>query len=278
MSRVERRMYKHRRGQVLARRTLLFLSALIVVSGLIARLTGTGGITVQTVTEPTATPVAASFDETVETRELPCEARVWYALQIGVFSTKDAADAKSGLYADRGAPGYVLADGDKYRVLIASYGDKDDAAAVRERLNSQQNVETYLYEWTVPALTLRLSGMAGQLDVVEAGLALFTQTAERLRDGAVAIDQGEMTLEEGLSAVREMEEQVSLWQATAKARFGKPYPALLEAELALADAWGKLRDELLSASDLTALSAGMKSRAMALYEMTALMRAGLQSS
>ena len=46
MSRVERRMYKHRRGQVLARRTLLFLSALIVVSGLIARLTGTGGITV----------------------------------------------------------------------------------------------------------------------------------------------------------------------------------------------------------------------------------------
>ena len=191
MGRVEKRMYRRARGQALVRRGLLFLSALIIAAGLASRAQSGRGLQAQAVVQPTQTPVAPAFDETAETREITLEQEAWYAIQTGIFTSQSAAEEKAGLYAQRGAPGYVAQDGAKWRVFIACYGDKDDAAGVRERLSAGQDVETYLYTWVCPALTLRLSGMRGQIDVAEAGLSQGLQQAERLRDGAALLDCGE---------------------------------------------------------------------------------------
>lgn len=279
MGRVEKRMYKRARGQVLLRRILLGLTVLVAAMGLISRARGRDSIIAQPLADPTATPIASAFDETVETREITLGEEVWYTIQTGIFSTREAAEEKAGAYTDRGAPGYVLKDGDKYRVLIACYGQKEDASAVRARLSDQQNVETYLYEWTTPKLSLRLTGMAGQLDVVEAGMTLLTQSAALLRDEAALLDVGEITLTEAKGLIAQIGEQITLWQETTRQRFSKPYPSLVEMEMALADGWSASRTALdrAAADSATALSAEMKLQAMGLYQQGAALRDALES-
>lgn len=279
MGRVEKRSVKRRRDrETLLRRVLLFLSALVVLAGVTQRFTGGEAIRISAVPSPTATPVAAAFDETVEQRELTLEAETWYALQTGVYTDRAKAEQRAEAYRDRGAPGLVVKEGEKYRVFIASYGDAADASSVRESLADKQNVETYQYAWVCPAVTLRLSGMAGQLDVAAAGLTLPGQAAARLRDGALAMDAGQMTMSEASALFAEIDEQMRLWASTARKRFIQPYPALVETELSLTDSWSATWNALKksSAESATALSAEMKTQAMRLYAQSIALRASLQ--
>ena len=75
-------------------------------------------------------------------QEIPLAAETWYAIQTGVFSNEDAAREKAELLTDRGAPGAVVEDGEKWRVFIACYGTETDAASVRQRLGENQRIET----------------------------------------------------------------------------------------------------------------------------------------
>ena len=147
MAHIERRMYRRRRRQ--ARRRLaavLLLMVAAVIAVLI--LTRRPGFLAQRITLTSPTPVTSAFDRTVATREVTLPAETWYAIQTGVFSTQEAAREKAGAYAERGAPGTVVQEGDKWRVFIACYGSEADAASVRQRLGEHQRVETYLYRWT----------------------------------------------------------------------------------------------------------------------------------
>ena len=266
MRRMERRMYRIKRGQALARRILLGAAAIVVALGLIGRWKGGNTLTARPVSDPTATPIASGFDETVETRETTLPGEIWYAIQTGVFSTREAAAEKAVAYKDRGAPGYVTRDGDKWRVFIACYGEKNDANTVRTRLENAQQVETYLFEWACPQVRLRLSGMVGQMDVVEAGLLLRQQTASQLRDDAFRLDGGAITARDERQALESLNGQVSLWADTARSRFARPYPALVEALLSWTDEWKTCYRELSAAfGDPTALSAALKAEAMTLY-------------
>ena len=266
MRRMERRMYRIKRGQAIVRRILLGIAGLAVLTGLVTRFRGGNILTATPIDQPTATPIASSFDETVETREITLPADVWYAIQTGVFSSREAAEEKAEAYTDRGAPGYVAQDGDKWRVFIACYGDKTDASNVRTRLESTQQVETYLYEWSVPQLRLRLSGMVGQMDVVEAGLALRWQVARQLRDDASRLDSGAITASDERQHLDSLDDQITLWANTARNRFARPYPSLVESLLQWADGWQARSHSLKSSvSDPTALSAALKAQAMELY-------------
>lgn len=269
MSRVERKMYARARGQATLRRAIYALTALVVALGLIGRFRLDDGLTAKPLERPTATPVTMGFDETVVTRELSLDSLTWYGLQTGIFSTREAAEAKAGSYADRGAPGYVYQDGEKFRVLIACYENEADAAAVRDRLAEVQDVDVHLHRWTLPSLTLRLSGMAGQLDVAEAGMQLLRQTALLLRDEAIAIDRSERSLETSCATLSHMDEQMRLWRQTARQRFGKPYPAMIDGQLAIADSWDTYYSAMKAADSLTGLSASMKIHAMTLYTQLA---------
>lgn len=278
MSRVQRRMYKRARGQAMLRRAALLFTAVMIIAGLAGRFRRDDGMTAQPLLKPTPTPVALGFDETVTSREVALESLTWYGLQTGIFSTKEAADAKAASFADRGAPGYVYQDGEKYRVLIACYGEESDAATVRDRLAQQQEVDVYLHRWTLPALTLRLSGMAGQLDMAEAGLHLMRQSAARLRDCAIAADRGESGLSGAVAALKELDDQFRLWEDTARRRFSRPYPLLIDELLSLADAWGAHYASMTGASDnITALSASMKIHAMTMYTRLAQLHNRLES-
>ena len=272
MSRGQKRRYRRDRGQAMLRRLLLFLTAMVVLAGVASHFTGRASITATPLPAPTATPVTATFDETVTTREVALPQDVWYAIQTGVYSTREAAEGRVNAYADRGAPGYVAEDGGKWRVVIACYGSREDAAAVRERLSAMQQVDTYLHEWSAPALTLRLSGMAGQLDVAEAGLNLPGQTATLLRNTAIALDAGEIQPDAARDTVTALGESMALWARTAQERFAQPIPPLVEAILTIARDWPSRQSAMEQAKDATALSAAMKQQAMALYDQASALR------
>lgn len=275
MTRRIRRAERRRRGQAFLRRTLLFLTALVVLAGLASHLTGRGRMRMEAVTAPTATPVTAAFDETVSSREVTLPAETWYAIQTGVYSTEEAARERLNAYADRGAPGYAAQDGGKWRVFIACYGEKSDADSVRDRLRNLQQVESYVHTWACPEIALRLTGMNGQLDVAEAGLALPVQAARLLRDEAIALDAGERSVEGVQDGIQALGERIGLWADTARQRFPVPYPALIEQILTMAEGWPAREQTLAAADDATALSAEMKRQAMDLFAWTRLMRGEL---
>lgn len=228
------------------------------------------------IAQPTATPVTSAYDQTIGTREITLPEETWYAIQTGVFSSLEAAQEKAQAYAERGAPGFVVQDGAKWRVFIACYAAEADAAAVRQRLGEIQRVETYLYHWTCEELRLRLTGMAGQLDVVEAGLSLLRQTAEALRDAAILLDAGEMTVTEASHAVAEMDGRITLWAQTAKSRFGSQLPEIIRQMLAVTDGWNSRRKALEHAADsATSLSAALKGQGMAMFDELITLRRGI---
>lgn len=272
MGRVEKKMYRRARGQAFLRRALVVGILILIALGVIVRQKGADGLKAQHVPAPTPTPVTAAYDETVESREITLEEVQWYAIQTGIYSTAEAAEEKRDTYAQRGAPGYVNQDGEKWRVYIACYGAKEDASAVRERLSVNQDVETFLHTWVCPEITLRLTGMVGQLDVAEAGLSLMSNTAAALRDNAALLDGSERTLAEAKSVVEALNEQVILWRETAKERFTKPYPELVELELRMAQGWDGKYAALRQAEGATALSAAMKMQAMALFDESCALR------
>ena len=191
----------------------------------------------------------------------------------------EAAEEKAEEFADRGAPGVVVQDGAKWRVFIASYATEEDAAAVRRRLGENQRVETYLFPWRCEELRLRLSGMVGQLDLVEAGWGLFMAAAERLRDTATLLDAAQLTGEEALNAVGEINESIVLWRQTVKERFGRQTPELVSSLTQMAEAWqGKYQAIRNGAATITGLSAELKAHAMGLYDEIVCLRSRIAAS
>lgn len=280
VSRVERRMVKQRKRRGAMQKVLLFLSALVIASGIASRLGQGNVLQVSGIAPPTPTPISAAFDETVEQREITLPEVVWYAIQTGIYTDLSAAQTRAGDYSDRGAPGVVVADGDKWRVLIACFRSHEDAASVRERLSEKQGVDTYLHTWLCPELKLRMTGMAGQLDIAEAGLTQMLQVAEQLRDASTALDTGGMNASEVQALLKDIKARLDVWEDTAARRFGKRYPPLLAQEMALVTAWKAHQSaiELAAKQGATELSAALKTKAMVIYQSVIELRNSVSTS
>ena len=135
-----------------------------------------------------------------------------------------------------------------------------------------QKVDTHLHAWTAPQVTLKLSGMAGQLDVAQSGVYLPEQTAVMLRDAAVNLDAGETTLERVQQLMTDLDESITLWAKTAKERFSAPYPVMVRCAMEFAQAWPAMRGRLMAAKDATDCSAQMKTCAMQAYDYSVSIR------
>ncbi len=276
MGRVETRMYKRKRQRTKLIRWGIILILLCGAAFLLWR-GGTADFVSERIGIPTPTPRTSSFDRTQETREVTLPEEHWYAIQTGVFSTEEAARQKADAYTPRGAPGSVVKDGEKWRVFIACYGTEGEASAVRTRLEENQKVDTYLYAWKCPELRLRLTGMAGQLDAVEAGFTLLSSTASALRDTATALDAAQLTIQEAANAVAALNSQIGLWEETMHSRFGKSMPALGQGMLKITVNWDRRYEAVMAAETATDLSAALKAQAMGLYDEIIAWRSALSA-
>ena len=265
MGRVETRMYRRRQKQARWRRRLAAGLGALAACVLLWRFGRTSFVT-DYIGLAAPTPHSSSFDRTAQSREVTLSAESWYAIQTGVFSTQEAALQKAEAYTQRGAPGTVIRQGEKWRVFIACYGTEEEAAAVRTRLENNQRVDTYLYVWNCPEVRLRLSGMAGQLDAAEAGFTLLSSTAAALRDTAMELDAAQLTVQEVQTAIKALDDQITLWEETVHSRFGKNVPALVEEMLTITAGWDTRCAAINEAEDATAMSAALKAQAMGMYD------------
>lgn len=275
MGRVERRVYRRKLARRRCVRTVVLLVLLVVAVAAVLGQERRARLSAEAIAQPTATPITVSYDQRLVEREVILPEETWYAIQTGVFSTQEAAQEKAGVLTQRGAPGAVVQDGDKWRVFIACYGTETDAASVRQHLGENQRVETYLYRWTCPELQLRLKGMAGQVDVVEAGFTLMMQSVRLLRDTASLLDAGELTQLEAKQALSEQESQVRLWEKTANDRFGRNPPSPVKELLNQLQAWTAALDACRQQETKTALSAQLKLEGIGLFENMVMLRATL---
>ena len=271
MGRVETRIYRQKQRKAKWRRWLLGIAAVMVLVVLLWR-GGQAAFVTDYIGLPGPTPLESAFDRTVETREVTLNAETWYAIQTGVFSTQEAAVQKADAYTQRGAPGMVVRQGEKWRVFIACYGTEEEASAVRTRLESNQKVDTYLYSWKCPALHLRLTGKASQLDAVEAGFTLLLSVAAAMRDTATELDAAQLTTQEAAEAVRSLDDQITLWEQTLRGQFGRSLPEIAQDLLAISANWDERCAEILSAEGATALSASLKAQGMGMYDEIAAWR------
>lgn len=265
MGRVETRMYRRRKNRAKVLRSIVML-VLLGIAGVLGWKRLPKDFIAEKILPPSPTQITAAVDQQVETREVTLAEETWYAIQTGVFSTKEAALQKADAYADRGAPGTVVQQGEKWRVFIACYGAEADASAVRTRLEANQKVDTYLYAWTCPELRLRLTAKAGLLDAAEAGFTLLTSTASALRDTATALDAAQLTTEEALQAAASLDGQIDLWEDTVHSRFGRDVPALVQGMLNVTAHWDERYTLIQACDNATTLSAALKAQAMGMFD------------
>ncbi|MFR5855796.1 MAG: SPOR domain-containing protein [Lachnospiraceae bacterium] len=211
--------------------SLLFLSAVILFSGVAAR--SGGDAVIRTVATPRlAIPLDAAFDETRETQEITLNGSVWYALQLGAFETEEAAHQLAEQFQRRGAAGYVWQD-ERYRVLAAVYPEKEDAQAVRQQLREQHDVDSYLYEISIPALSLRMTGMKGQIEILEAAFLHADELIRQMERISETLDRQEITPAEAVTELNTLREQVELVALRMEQRFAAPRNTAVERLIAL---------------------------------------------
>lgn len=176
----------------------------------------------------TPIPMNESFDETAVSEEVSLPEHRWYALQLGVFTDEKGAREMAELFVKRGAAGYVWYDG-KYRALAAIYPSKGDAQSVRERLSSQYSVDTYLYPVELHPLQLRISGMKGQLDILQAAFLHAGDLIASQYQISMELDQQTLSAPNAVSSLKTMAEQMDLVHLRLQQRFVQPRPAVVDA-------------------------------------------------
>ena len=199
---------------------LLFLSLIVVFSGLVWRGEGQE-LTIQLAPSPTPIPLNESFDETPVQAEITLPGGEWYALQLGAFENEESAQLLAQQFSRRGAAGYVWNDG-RYRTLAAVYALKEDAQNVREQLMAQHKVETYLYTISFPQMQLRLSGMQGQVEILQAAFLHADEMIRLLQSTCAALDRQEMSLSEISASLNAMNDQLVAVALRMRQRFAAP--------------------------------------------------------
>lgn len=203
------------------RYTLLFLSAMLIVTGLVGRGRGNGEMAIDVMDTPAPTHGLSAYDETPDTREIVIPQTIWYAVQLGVFENEQSANEQAKDYQARGAAGYVYKDS-RYRVLAALYESKEDVSFVREQLRVSHSLDTYAFDITMPELTLRLSGAKGQLDALETGYHVLSDLVTQLARKALLIDRQELNRSELLEAFAQTRSDLAALSEQIILRFQTP--------------------------------------------------------
>ncbi len=190
-----------------------------------------------------ATPSPESVRREERTLILP--GHTWYALQLGVFDSSEAAENLAASFRSRGAAGFVRGQG-QYRVLAAAYAARADAQAVITQLRARHQVDAVLTEITRPEVTLRLSGRPEQLTALTDACDALEQLSVQLAALSESLDRGTADRQQAISALQSHRDTLAALKSRLEAQFGEnaPDPVKKAAET--------LNDLALSLSDALA--------------------------
>lgn len=222
----QRRIYPGSYSRI-ASAVMLAAAVLVVISGLFSGERA-DGFSLSKMPQQTAVPLDEAFDETMTEAIVELPAKNWYALQVGVFESEESARQSSLAFQKRGAAGYLWQDG-RYRVLAAAYPEREDAQQVREQLRDQHSIDSYLYAIEFPAVSMRLNGMQGQVDILQAAFAHVNDLALQIQALSVQMDRQELSASETAGQLSALDTQMDLVTLRLEQRFSAPVPSVVQA-------------------------------------------------
>jgi len=258
--RVETKVYPGGSGWRILTYAMVFVSFMLVISGLLGKDSAPADLTVIPSQTPAPTAIAQVFDETPDEREISIASQTWYTIQLGIYESQTSAQELADNYRARGAAGYLWQDGARFRVLAAVYDNQEDAQSVRSQLRENQNIDSYIYTIEPVCLTLRLKGMKGQLDGLQAAFEALEATPLDLLKLSIRLDRQEADTNEVKAVLGEKRDALIDLARLLEERFLKPYHPLVEQLIPLLSQWNQRLTEAASFEGSAAALAGMLKR------------------
>ncbi len=134
----------------------------------------------------------AGNDAPTASEQIELPAMTCFALQMGVYSSAENANAQAASLQKQGAGGYVLEDGGRYRVLAAGYEQEESLRAVKEQLTAQ-GMDCALYQLEAPKSVLEVTASQEQVTDIQSGLRALMKLQSELASAALKFDQEGMT-------------------------------------------------------------------------------------
>lgn len=201
---------KKRRGGIAFIVVLIIAAAAVAIIG----VSKVGGF----VSDKIVAPVAAWFNpdedteietaDTQQTGSFELSAGTLYALQVGVFSSEENANVFANELRARGGAGYVMEDAGSWRVLIAGYADRADAESVKQRLKSEQQMESKLLEISAEANAFTVTADAASLEAVKTGAEMSNIIVARICDMSIRVDKGELSADSAAEEISALAEEI----------------------------------------------------------------------
>ena len=154
---------------------------------------------------------SSSFTSTLDVPSISC-----FALQMGVFSSKDNADKLSEEMRSKGAGGYVYSDGSVYRVLASCYQSESEARTVKERLISE-GTDCAIYAMATPTVTFSITANQQQTEQLKEGFTALYQAQNALCEACIDFDSKSMTVSEGAALIKSIQDELFAYRDASPA-------------------------------------------------------------
>ncbi len=146
-----------------------------------------------------ASEVSLSSEKSSVSVEVSLPSITSYLLQMGAFSAEENAKTQAGLLRTMGGGGYVLNDGERYRVLAGGYTTQKSAEEVRDRLKAE-GVDCVVYTIATPSVSFRVTAPESQMESVKSGFEALAAAQGSLSSTAMMFDATTGDVAEGKAA------------------------------------------------------------------------------
>lgn len=124
-----------------------------------------------------------------------------YMVQMGAYSSIENAQAHAAQLQAKGAGGYIISDGLKYRVIASGYADEASARSVMAQLKAE-NLDCTLYTLSQQGASFKVTATKAQLESVESGFAALKEVQQELGEAVLTFDKEQQKVEEGKAVAK----------------------------------------------------------------------------
>lgn len=198
------------------------LIALIMTAGLIYLAVSTNAV--EWIKEHIVSPITAAFSKdaeaeesaaledsvevsltggmTAEVIEVKLPSVTCAAVQMGSYSVRENAESLADTLRAAGAGGYILEDGERFRVLASGYGDEASAKTVAERLKGE-GLDTLVHTVMTSEAVFKVTADKEYEERIRAAFSALPEAQEALCTEAASFDSaGEIIVSQAaLSAI-----------------------------------------------------------------------------
>ncbi|MEL7608580.1 MAG: SPOR domain-containing protein [Bacillota bacterium] len=126
-----------------------------------------------------------------------------YMLQMGVYSQRNNALTLASTLQGRGAGGYIIEDGERYRVIASIYADEASLDAVRDQLK-EEGMDSAVYPFVISGASFNVTAPEDQIGDMKAAFAGIKEAQASLSELAVKFDKESMTPEDGRAQIAQI--------------------------------------------------------------------------